>query len=161
MDLPRSKSEKYATTVVTSWKTSWKAVAVDFTDLIELTTAVLRAKWLGWFHAKMQNTANMSIFYWPLGHWGPKKDQDKQRDSPKIGTGLSTVATVAVSPKSGCRSGSFPLTKEFCLPSFTWLATHNWAIFNFWGLISCESFCISSTWDDMESSIQLGIKIER
>lgn len=91
-----------------------------------------------------------------------KKNQDKQRDSPKVGTGLSAVATVAFSPKN-VGSGSIPLTKEFCLPRFTWLATHNWAPFEkflrpdfLWKFRS-----ISSTWDEvMEPSIQLGIKME-
>ena len=137
MDLLRSKSEKYAATVVTSWKTRLKkscgfhqgfrgclldrgkTTAVDLWE-------VLTAKWLGWFHAKMQNTAATCLFF--IDHWGPKKNQDKQRDSPKVGTGLSAVATVAFSPKN-VGSGSIPLTKEFCLPRFTWLATHNWAFF--------------------------------
>ena len=74
----------------------------------------------------MQNTAATCLFF--IDHWGPKKNQDKQRDSPKVGTGLSAVATVAFSPKN-VGSGSIPLTKEFCLPRFTWLATHNWAFF--------------------------------
>lgn len=90
MDLLRSKSEKYAATVVTSWKTRLKkscgfhqgfrgclldrgkTTAVDLWE-------VLTAKWLGWFHAKMQNTAATCLFF--IDHWGPKK---KSRQAKRL-----------------------------------------------------------------------------
>ena len=171
MDLLQSKSEKYAATVVTSWKTRLKkscgfhqgfrgclldrgkTTAVDLWE-------VLTAKWLGWFHAKMQNTAATCLFF--IDHWGPKKKSRQAKRLSKSRDGFIGCGHCGFLSKE-CWIRLHSIDKRVLSSKIHVTCNSQLGVFlkNCWGQISCESFCISSTWDEvMESSIQLGIKME-
>lgn len=92
-----------------------------------------------------------------------KKNQDKQRDSPKVGTGLSAVATGNLSLQRMLDQAPFHWQKSFVFQDSRDLQLTTGRFFEkflrpdfLWKFRS-----ISSTWDEvMEPSIQLGIKME-